>query len=238
MTLLTHNTPYVFLMCHGIARAGVSVLSVDFRNASHHPFPTGVDDCLAALLWARKSAKELGTNGTVVTFGESGGGNLALASFIRGQQKGFKDFTDGILSDSPFIAKVYPSLPSHKEFDGYWLPTDLLKATALNYTTSEADSNDPAAWPILATDEQLLSFPPTHLVAGECDPIRSDAETFFARLRKLRVPNCSMTMNYGEIHCQSWCGMNHKVALESACHRAAGFVKVINSKVAGTSDWY
>jgi len=236
MTALSHNSTYIVGWAHAIARSGVSVLTVNFRNASSDPFPAGVDDCLAALLWARKNTKQLGTNGTVVIAGESGGGNLTLATMIRAYQKGHKGVADGVISQAPFIARDYVSLPLHKEFEGYWFPTAMMHGIAMNYTTSPTDFEDPAAWPILATDEQLLSFPPTLLIADECDLLRGDAEAIYAKFRKLKKTDVIMLMNYGDSHCMSLCGFRNKLALEFAAQRYSGFVRSIEQTKVGNGS--
>ena len=109
MTLTDFNMVFEVNLCHRLAKANVSVLSVDFRNAYIKPFPGGLDDCLAAVNWARNSQNLLGVGDCLVTFGSSGGGNLSIATFIRGLQKGCADQVDGIISEAPFIAGQYPA---------------------------------------------------------------------------------------------------------------------------------
>ncbi|TKX25702.1 alpha/beta hydrolase fold-containing protein 8 [Elsinoe australis] len=60
------------------------VLSVDYRLAPEHPFPTAVDDGADAILWAAEHADELGIDATSLAItGFSSGGNLTLSVPIR-----------------------------------------------------------------------------------------------------------------------------------------------------------
>src|SRR5207244_4125499 len=56
----------------------------DYRLAPEHPFPTALDDAVAATVWAGTHAAELGgAPGPVVVCGESAGGNLAAVACLR-----------------------------------------------------------------------------------------------------------------------------------------------------------
>jgi len=59
-------------------RAGLRVLSVDYRLPPEHRFPAAVDDVGTAADWA---ARELG--GSLLAHGDSAGGNLALVDALR-----------------------------------------------------------------------------------------------------------------------------------------------------------
>ena len=71
-----------------LAAMGMVVVGVEYRNGAGqlgvHPFPSGLDDCAAALRWVSDHRDELGVDKVVVS-GESGGGNLTLAVDPAGQ---------------------------------------------------------------------------------------------------------------------------------------------------------
>ncbi|MEL0227731.1 MAG: alpha/beta hydrolase, partial [Gammaproteobacteria bacterium] len=79
-----------------IARQGVAVAMVDFRNAMWEssapeiePFPAGLNDCVSGLKWVHASAKELNIDqNRIIIAGESGGGNLTIATSLKLKQDG------------------------------------------------------------------------------------------------------------------------------------------------------
>ncbi|KAF2226433.1 Alpha/Beta hydrolase protein [Elsinoe ampelina] len=69
---------------HAINALGCVVVSVDYRLAPEHPFPTAVDDGADAVLWVAEHADELGIDPFSLTLsGFSSGGNLVLSVPIR-----------------------------------------------------------------------------------------------------------------------------------------------------------
>jgi len=137
------------------------------------------------------------------------------------------------MSVAPMIAKTYPSLPLHKEFDGYLFSSAVLEGMVNNYTTSAEDAVNPAAWPILATDAQLLQFPPTLLIGDQCDMLRGDAEALYARLLSLNKTQTLMVVNNAEYHCMSLVGLRNQFSLDAACHHVVNFVRLIDSSKNG-----
>ena len=79
-----------------IARQGVAVAMVDFRNAMWassapevEPYPAGLNDCVSGLKWVHANAKDLNIdNSKIVIAGESGGGNLTIATSLKLKQDG------------------------------------------------------------------------------------------------------------------------------------------------------
>src|SRR5438034_4657687 len=65
-------------------RAGVRTRSVDYRMPPDHPYPTPLDDCLAAY------RALLGEHGPeeIMVYGMSAGGNLAAALILRARDEG------------------------------------------------------------------------------------------------------------------------------------------------------
>ena len=79
-----------------IARQGVGVAMVDFRNAMWPstapevaPFPAGLNDCVSGLKWVKENSEKLNIDKeNIIVAGESGGGNLTLATGLKLKQEG------------------------------------------------------------------------------------------------------------------------------------------------------
>ncbi len=70
-------------------RLGAAVYSVDYRLAPEHPFPTPVDDCLAAWELLLRDAPSMGIDpARLVIGGASAGGGLAAALVLRAHDRG------------------------------------------------------------------------------------------------------------------------------------------------------
>lgn len=71
------------------AATGCAVLAVDYRLAPEHPFPAGLDDCLASYRWLRDNGPNgAGPARSTFVAGDSAGGNLTLALLLALKQRG------------------------------------------------------------------------------------------------------------------------------------------------------
>jgi acetyl esterase len=191
-----------------IAAQGVAVAMVDFRNClvassapEVAPFPAGLDDCVSGVRWLSANAADLGIDPShVVVAGESGGGNLTLATGMRLQQEGDIGLVRGLYALCPYIAGRWPQerFPSSIENNGLLLDLHNNRA-AMAYGIEELERRNPLAWPAFATEEDVRGFPPTVISVNECDPLRDEGIEFYRTLLRAGVPaRCRQVM--GTIH--------------------------------------
>ncbi|HEX7442560.1 MAG TPA: alpha/beta hydrolase, partial [Acidimicrobiales bacterium] len=99
-----------------IAANGVAVVMVDFRNALSPssvpevaPYPAGLNDCVSGFHWVVDHAGDLGIDpDRIVIAGESGGGNLTLATGMRLLRDGEVGKVKGLYALCPYIAGEWP----------------------------------------------------------------------------------------------------------------------------------
>ena len=189
-----------------LAALGAIVIGVEFRNGAGrlgvHPFPAGLDDCVSALEWTDARRGELGISSLVIS-GDSGGGNLALATALRATREGLAARIDGVYALCPYISGAYADppedLPSLRENDGLLVSIGLLGAMAKAYTPDGSDRTNPLAWPHHATLEDLAGLPPHVISVNELDPLRDEGLAYFRRLLAAGVAARSRTVN-GTLH--------------------------------------
>ena len=191
-----------------IAQQGVAVAMVDFRNCltpssapEVEPFPAGLNDCVSGLKWLASQASELNIDPShIVIAGESGGGNLTLATGLKLKQDGDLGLVCGLYAMCPYIAGAWPQhkYPSSTENNGLLL--DLHNNTgAMAYGIEEFNRGNPLAWPAFATEDDVRGFPATVISVNECDPLRDEGIEFYRLLLRAGVPaRCRQVM--GTIH--------------------------------------
>ena len=174
-----------------LASEGLTVVGVEFRNGAgrlgDHPFPAGLEDCVDAVRWAESEVSNLGGAGVVVN-GESGGGNLALATAIATARE---DRIAGVYAQCPYISGAWsdppPDLPSLRENDGYFVSCSLFEVFSAVYDPSGAHQEDPRCWPLRATVDELRELPPHALSLNELDPLRDEGLAYYRRLLRAGV---------------------------------------------------
>lgn len=189
-----------------LAATGLVVIGVEFRNGAGklgpHPFPAGLNDCFSGLQWAHENRDALGISKIVIS-GESGGGNLALATTLKAKGEGVLEMVDGVYAQCPFISGQYeeknPALPSLYENDDYFLNCSMLGSMVRMYSPDGSADTNPLAWPYHAAVEDLQGLPPHVISVNELDPLRDEGLAYFRKLLAAGVPATSRTVN-GTVH--------------------------------------
>jgi acetyl esterase/lipase len=165
------------------------------------PVPAGLDDCVSGLKWVLAHAADLGIDPDhVIVAGESGGGNLTLATGLKLGQDGDLGLVRGLYALCPYIAGEWPQdrFPSSIENNGILL--DLHNNFGrLGYGIEQFEAKSPLAWPSFATEEDVAGFPPTMISVNECDPLRDEGIEFYRLLLRAGVAaQCRQVM--GTMH--------------------------------------
>ena len=191
-----------------IAAQGVAVAMVDFRNALRAssapevaPFPAGLNDCISGLKWVHANAAALNIDPSrIIVAGESGGGNLTLATGLKLKQDGDLGLIKGLYAMCPYIAGQWPlpENPSSTENNGLLLDLHSNRG-AMGYGIEAFNARNPLAWPAFATAEDVKGLPPTVISVNECDPLRDEGIGFYRLLMHNGVAaRCRQVM--GTIH--------------------------------------
>ena len=219
-----------------IARQGVAVAMVDFRNAMWpssapeiEPYPAGLNDCVSGLKWVHANSKELNIDSNqIIIAGESGGGNLTIATGLKLKQDGDIGLIKGLYSLCPYIAGHWPlpENPSSEENEGILLSLHSDSEDsfgAIIYGIEEYKNKNPLAWPSFASQEDVKGFPKTYILVNECDPLRDEGVNFYRLLMEADVDaQCRQVM--GTLHGSDvFCGL--MTVSDETAMSIANFVK-------------
>jgi acetyl esterase/lipase len=191
-----------------IAAQGVAVAMVDFRNAltpssapEVAPFPAGLNDCVSGLKWVAANAAQFGIDaGRMIVAGESGGGNLTLATGLKLKQDGDLGLIQGLYALCPYILGRWPDPSSPSSFENEGILLNLRNDIGrIVYGVQEYERRNPLAWPGFASEDDVRGLVPTMISVNECDPLRDEGINFYRLLLRANVPaHCRQVM--GSIH--------------------------------------
>jgi acetyl esterase/lipase len=191
-----------------IAQQGVAVAMVDFRNClvpssapEVAPFPAGLNDCVSGLKWLVNSAAALTIDPEhIIVAGESGGGNLTLATGLKLKQDGDLGLVRGLYAMCPYIAGHWPQdrYPSSTENNGLVIELHNNRG-AMAYGIEQFNARNPLAWPGFVAEEDVRGLVPTVISVNECDPLRDEGIDFYRLLLRAGVQaRCRQLM--GTVH--------------------------------------
>ena len=168
-------------VCRRLARRSERVVvSVDYRLAPEHPFPAGLDDCVAAVEWVTEHGAGIGADTErVAVGGTSAGGNLAAATCLYTRELGGPSIEgQALLYPMVDCSLDYPSYDDCG--DGPLLTRRDVAWAHETYLRSPVDRYNPFAAPIRA--ESHASLPPAYVVTAGFDPLRDEGVAYAAAL--------------------------------------------------------
>jgi acetyl esterase len=179
-SLTTHD-----VLCRQLSRQGhCAVVSLDYRLAPEHRFPTAVHDSWDALNWLHQNGHTLGLDTTrLAVGGDSAGGTLAAVCALMARD-----------ADLPLRLQLlfYPGCisrqdtVSHHTFaEGFMLDKATVDWFFDNYI-DQADRDDWRFAPTNASDHAGLA--PAWIGLAECDPLVDEGLQYADTLRMAAVP--------------------------------------------------
>ncbi len=168
------------LVCQHLAADGnCTVIAVDYRLAPEHPFPTPINDGLAAYRYITNNADNFGVDASrLAVGGDSAGGNLAA---VVAQQT--KDD-----AHSPKLQLLWvPWVDMSREYEsyelfatGFFLERVKMRWFQEQYINDNTDTKDPMASPIFG---DLEGVAPAVILVGGFDPLRDEGVAYADKLK-------------------------------------------------------
>ncbi len=159
------------------------VVSVDYRLAPEHPFPTPLEDCVAAWMWLQDHGAALGADiDRVVVAGSSAGANLCAALCVATRDRAFPMPVAQVL-DIPALDLTLASPSMSLAAASFGLTADAVRGYTAQYLQG-ADPTNPLVSPLLG---DLTGLPPAFVTVAEHDPVRDDGERYVEALHHAGV---------------------------------------------------
>lgn len=173
------------ILCRQLSHlAGCAVVSVDYRLAPEHKFPTAANDAWDALAWLSFHADDKGLDGTrLAVGGDSAGGTLATVCAIQA-----RDMALPLELQLLFYPGCAPhqDTASHRRFaQGFALEASHIDFFFGQYLRSPADREDWRFSPLSAPDVDGVA--PAWIGLAECDPLTDEGMAYADKLRMAGV---------------------------------------------------
>ena len=161
-------------------------VTVDYRLAPEHPYPSALQDCYSALLWLSDKASNLDIDSTkIIVGGPSAGGNLAAAVSLFSRDNNGPSILYQILN-YPVLDETTSTVSMKNSDDTYIITTQNVIDMWQYYLGCPTDEVEYYAAPLRAHD--LSNLPPAYIMTCEHDPLRDEAIIYALNLMNSGIP--------------------------------------------------
>lgn len=173
------------ILCRQLSHlAGCAVLSVDYRLAPEHKFPTAAHDAWDALQWLAAHAVEKNLEGSrLAVGGDSAGGTLAAMCAVLARDAGLPLALQLLFYPG---CSAHQDTPSHRKFArGFVLEEREINWFFSCYVRGPADREDWRFAPLNTPDVDGVA--PAWVGLAECDPLVDEGVMYADKLRAAGV---------------------------------------------------
>ncbi len=170
----------------GTARALDAVIAVvEYRLAPEHPFPAGLEDCYAALVWLHDNAGALGVDpARIGVGGQSAGGGLSAATALLARDRSGPSLCFQFLGIPELDHRLETTSMRTFVDTPMWNRANAERSWSW-YLGGDSAEVSPYASPSIATD--LAGLPPAYVTTMEFDPLRDEGILYALRLMEAGV---------------------------------------------------
>lgn len=216
------------LLCQRLAAlADCAVVSLDYRLAPEHRFPTAHNDAWDALQWLHAHAPSLGLDPRrIAVGGDSAGGTLSAASALHARDAGL-----------PLVLQLlfYPGCAPHQDWPsqalyakGFMLEREGIDYFFSHYLQTAGDREDWRFAPLVAPE--LHGVTPAWIGLAECDPLMDEGLAYADRLRFEGVP-VDLEIYRGVVHGFVQMGRAIPQARQAHAHAAQALRQAFQAEV-------
>lgn len=177
------------------------VVFPEYSRSPEAKYPTAIEQCYFILSHIRELIEErfpMENCLPLIVAGDSVGGNMAIAMVLMSLMRHGPDIRR-LLLYYPVTDACFDT-PSYRQFaSDYYLYREGMKWFWRQYTDSCEDRNQITASPLRAGMDCLKGFPPTMIINGQADVLRSEGEAFGEKLRCAGVDVTAVQIQ-GTIH--------------------------------------
>jgi len=182
---------------------GMAALAVDYRLAPEHPYPAGLDDCVAVWCWMLENGPDgPGTPLSAMLAGDSAGGNLTFALMLRLRDEG-RPLPKAAAAFAPatdFLGRS-PSRTERAHLDPMIRPDSIAWIAGL-YVQDGTPLDHPYISPVYG---DFTGLPPFLVHAGEREVLHDDGQRIVEAARAAGVDARFRTLP-GLVHTtEYWC---------------------------------